>query len=112
MATDIDRLHSVVSGDIRHRGCGKTFARCHEAAGMIALGHKRIFCRTSTKRDTDYILPMLHDVLKEHGMRLERGTREDEYRVGEAVIRFIPGYRFEKATRGCEGVIVPMEHWA
>ncbi len=35
--TDIDKLHAVVDGRVDYIGCGKTFAKCHELAGVIEL---------------------------------------------------------------------------
>lgn len=111
MSTDIERLHKVVDGKEQGRGCGKTFARCHEVAGLVELGHKYIFCITTNHKDWQYIEPMLSDVLQEYGIKLTRVRKPDEYRANESIIRLIPKRDQEQRTRGQEGVLVPMGHW-
>lgn len=40
---DIDRLHKVFNGEIRHRGCGVTTAVCYQAIGYAQVEDKDIF---------------------------------------------------------------------
>lgn len=107
MTTDIDRLHRVVEGKVDHRGCGKTFARCHEVAGYVELGHRNIFCLVSSIRDREYIVPMLAGVLYDHNLLLGASSPRDVFTAGNSVIRFITE---ERDTRGYEGIMVLMRH--
>ena len=88
MSTDIDRLHAVVSGKMAGRGCGKTFAKCHEIIGHIDLGETRVTAVVSLSRDVDHILPMLDRVSREAGYQLKRVGQMD-INIGDSKVRFI-----------------------
>jgi len=90
MKTDINRLHEVVEGSRAGRGCGKTFARCHEIAGIIELGKfKKIVCTTTYLDELLNLLPMIEQVFKEHGLpRLIRKTQA-RHKCGDVFIDFL-----------------------
>lgn len=115
MTTNLDRLHKVVTKEITGRGCGKTFARCHEVAGFIELGHRTIFCMTSLNRDFLYIKPMIEEVLNEHGIRINKISTQPFkiYTNVGATIFFIPENLLEQKTRGYRDIVqVDMRHWS
>lgn len=89
MITDIDRLHNVVDGNKLGRGVGKTFAKCHEIAGLIDLGFKEIFCIIKCYRDTHHILPMLSDVLYEYKMPNLIKVYNLKFDIGDVRIHFV-----------------------
>jgi len=110
--TDIERLHKVVNKELQGRGVGKTFAKCHDVAGLIQTTDvKYIFCMISLKRDMDYILPMLERVLEEHGLTFYHKLRT-ELVVNGVTIKFIREDDFDQRTRGYDNyAIVRMRHW-
>lgn len=68
MITDIDRLHKVVTGELTGRGCGKTFASCHELFGVLMTSKENVIvCYINHWKDLDYILPMFRKILDEYG---------------------------------------------
>lgn len=114
MSTDLERLHKVVSGERTSRGCGKTFARCHEIAGAILLGgYNNIIVAISYERDIDYIMPMLIGVLDEYGISHEPLSRT-RMKCGPKIISFmahLDGGENDTRMRGVEANYVPMRHW-
>lgn len=103
--TDIDALHKVIEkrevGDSLSRGCGKTFARCHELAGVIEVGDfKVIVVAISLYRDLQYILPMIKEVFAEHGLEWEYRPQHYEILCNDKHIYFIPHDALRHRTRG------------
>lgn len=84
--TDINRLHGVVEGSLG----GKTFALCHEIAGIIELGKfRKIVCTATYLDELLNLLPMLEQVLEEHELpKLIRKTQA-RHRCGDIYIDFI-----------------------
>lgn len=78
MITDIELLHKVVSGQVHGRGIGKTFAQCHNVAGAIELGFDNVFMVITNYRDIMYIIPMLRDVLTDHGIKIDALNYKDK----------------------------------
>lgn len=81
LSTDIDRLHRVVATLPAGlgRGCGKTFARCHELCGTLEVGRLDAVAGLLRRRaHLDFILPMLDQVLDEHRISyvMENGKRK------------------------------------
>jgi len=109
MTTDLEHLHKVVRGEVGGRRCGKTYARCHELAGVIELGNKHIFCGISAELDLGYLLPMISTVFDEHGLKISR-VAKDTIKAGEATIKFITPERLDRAGRGVDAVYVAMAH--
>ena len=73
MNTDIERLHDVVTYKVSGRGCGKTYAACHELAGVLEVGKSnKIICIIKYSRDLKWLLPMISDVLKEYRLSIEK----------------------------------------
>jgi hypothetical protein len=110
MITDIDRLHKVIDGKAHGRGCGKTFAKCHEVAGLIELGYKYVFCMITHQQDQLYLDKMLTDVFNDHGLEIKRVSM-GEYYVNDSLVRLIPENDYDMKTRGCEGAMVKMRHF-
>lgn len=110
--TDLDRLHKVTTKEATYRGAGKTYAKCHEVAGLLEVTEVRyILCMITLQRDIDYILPMLRDVLLEHDIAIT-GRINHTIRIGEREIRFIPESDFDYRTRGMTNcAVVRMRHW-
>ena len=107
---DLDRLHYVVQHRPAGRKAGRTFARCCELAGHVALGVPAIVCQTTLQRDVDYLVPMIKRVFDEMGLPLER-VAHDRLKSEESQIMFVPEYRFDDYCRAREFVHVPMRHW-
>ena len=69
--TDLNRLHDVVSGKINGRRSGRTYAACHELAGIIeASTHddKMVWLLPYHHRIL-YVVPMIKRVLSEHNIK-------------------------------------------
>lgn len=76
MKTDIDRLHKVALGEVKGRGCGKTFLKCHELAGLVETGFEGTMALVVPyMRYFKHIYPMMVEVFKEHSIKL-RVTRQ------------------------------------
>lgn len=75
MKTDINRLHSVVLGQLVGRGVGKTTAKIHELAGVIELGDSQvIFCVMTVRSDRFYLRRMIDLIFREHKLKLTKRT--------------------------------------
>ena len=111
MSTDIDRLHDVIDGRTSGRGVGKTFAKCHDVAGLIELGLSTVFCVITNYRDIGYILPMLDEVLTEHNMKIEKKQQHHIFLNNKIRITFVSENDVGRRLRGLEGGIVWMRHW-
>lgn len=72
MSTDLDRLHAVVSGELRGRQVGKTWAHCHDLVSAIELGEPEVRAVVATLRDVNHVLPMLVGVLQERGHHVKQ----------------------------------------
>lgn len=76
MATDLNRLHEVItkreSQEILPRGCGKTFAKAHEVLGLILTGHENITVILSRMSDRDYCQKMLSEIFREYGVLFKK----------------------------------------
>lgn len=84
MVTDFERLHKVVTGELIGRGCGKTFASCHELLNTLFLDNvKDIVCIIKTRRDLTYIFPMFMDIARESEISklIERKFGEKNFRT-------------------------------
>jgi len=113
MKTDIDRLHAVIEGKITGRGVGRTYAKCHEIAGILEVTDVQdIYLIVTHMSDRYYILPMLISVLDEHFISKAPYRSTDQYITvyPNRKIWFISEYNFDKRLRGCEGAIVYMRH--
>lgn len=110
MYTNIERLHAVIEGKISHHGCGKTFAKCHEVAAHVALGHKTVLLATTRSTDWRYIEPMLIEVFKDHGLELTKVHVPEGYKSGKTIIKFIPEATKDDALRGVEASLIFMGH--
>lgn len=68
MSTDINRLHDVALGKLKHRGCGKTTLDCHILVGIMEVTEgDSIICLVKNMRILQCtILPVLFKVLEEH----------------------------------------------
>jgi len=117
MHTDLERLQAVKEGRLTGRGCGKTFARCHDVAGAIELGFKHIYCVVTHHRDISYILPMLMNVLEDHAIpcqdiNLNHGRGLLFLNSIDVTIHFIRRDLPEDYMRGIDRSFkVPMGHW-
>ncbi len=109
MEYSVDRIHDVLEGRICGRGCGKTFARLHQVAGFIELGERLIVVQISLYEDIRYLLPMFEKVLFQHGLKIDR-KKNNEVRVGDSLVRFIPEFDFTRRTSGLEFVQVDARH--
>ena len=106
MKTDIDRLHKVISGEIYGRGCGKTFARCHELAGIIETSNiSLIICIMTKWNDIFYLKPMIKEVFLEHNLKITAENRFDFMCNGKK-IKFIVEQDFYDRTRGIDAYIL------
>ena len=107
MKTNIRKLHEVLEfrskvGSFRlPRRCGKTLLLCHELVGAIEVGDfKTIVVGIVNNNRLESLIPMLTDVLKEHGMEYDIKQKKEllcnnkvirfieEQRLGETIIRF------------------------
>jgi len=94
MKTDIDRLHAFVEGKTpRTIGSGKTFASCHEAAGILSTCNpdEYIVWMIPHMQWMEHILNMLHQILTEYDVKIvkiTKGTKEVFLTNGR--ILFIP----------------------
>jgi len=102
MKTNINRLHDVVAGQKSGRGAGKTYASCHELAGIIETNKdiKNIFWKAPYGYWFDHIKPMLHDVLIEHELNIEVIDKHN-WKCNGVTIKFIFGneHYIEQKTR-------------
>lgn len=93
MITDIERLHRVVDQReqnkwSRERCTGKSFAKCHDVAGMVELELFNVIVVIMTNYDdVDYIFPMLWDVFQDHQLE---STKVDRYtlKCNDTLIKF------------------------
>ena len=91
--TDIDRLHSVVLGERYGRGVGRTFAACHNLAGILEMCDNGATIAWIIPRMSwmHHIKPMLETVLVEHGLLdLCKWTAPNVLQCETKRVRFIP----------------------
>lgn len=82
MKTDVDRLRAVVEGRLHGRGCGKTFAACHNLAGLLltVTPGNVIIWRLPEFFWLSHIKPTLAQVLEEYAI-LKQVTWKNETRM-------------------------------
>lgn len=70
MVTDLERLHDTIKSWPNHRRQGRTFAACHNLAGLFeTLPPGSTVAWLLPKYDwTRHIIPMLDEVFTEHGL--------------------------------------------
>lgn len=100
MRLDLDRLHKVVTGEITHRGCGKTVAHCVDVAGLIDLGEKDIWLRVEKMMDVPHVLQTLRQVFAALGLPEVRTASTYYYVCGETTMRFVSLDSLEHRTAG------------
>ena len=112
MTTNIERLHDVVEGKVAHRGCGKTYAKCHEVAGLVEVGNTHIICIISVHHDLGYILPMMFEVLDEHEIQwVYDQTARRLVLNNDSVVRFFTEKEYPIRSKGLgEHCSVLMRH--
>lgn len=112
MGTDIERLHKVISGELTGRGCGKTFARCHELAGQVKVGEfGDIVVGITQYHDLSYLHPMIRQVFEEHDLKIE-GWQRDKFICNGKRIRFlVEDSEWDYKTRGLTFHYQPMGHY-
>lgn len=101
MNTDIDRLHNVVDGTLKGQQVGKTFAKCHEVAGLVELGFTDIYCIVREYKDIEYIMLMVYGVFLDHDLDTTFFQLSTQlYSTAEINIRFIPESKLY-TTKAC-----------
>jgi len=109
--TDIDRLHDVIEGRRRGRGAGKTFAKCYDVLGWVQVGESYIYCMVTRYNDLTYILPILEQILEEHGFRIAKFNGvQNELSIVNSKIKFVVEEDWEHRMRGLRGAQVLMRH--
>ena len=52
MKIDVDRLHAVINGEVKQKGCGHTIAKLEQLIGFIEVKAVRvIFCKCMTHQE-------------------------------------------------------------
>lgn len=96
--TDIDRLRQVVQSENNPRGAGKTFAHCHELAGVLSVTKDSVvLCRIETMERLWHIKPMMKQVFVEYGIEFNRfcGYGMMEYNVPDSGRKIVLFARFD-----------------
>ena len=99
IGTDIDRLHSVVQDEYHGRGSGRTFAACHNLAGILETCKEGATIAWIIPRMSwlYHIKPMLEGVLREHELLdLCEWPVQNELTCGTKRVRFIPRSMLER----------------
>jgi len=78
MSTDIQRLHDVALGIRTGRGAGHTTLDCHSVAGELELGAKLIVITLPSKSHFRHVVPMLKNILEEHGFVIVTNASSDD----------------------------------
>jgi hypothetical protein len=107
--TDIDRLHKVVElGSWNFRRNGRTFAACHNAAGLLATTPpgSTIVWVLPKMQWIEHIGPMLQQVLVKHLIRPRRIFRHKIEFEDDRVLYFISVDRLEEWMMGRNPYIV------
>lgn len=97
---DVNRLHSVIPGKLKGRGCGKTFASVVELASCITLGHELILCRIKRQRDLNYIFDIIMQVFHEFEIKIDSFERKSILNIGNTRVVLIPEDVWDERTRG------------
>jgi hypothetical protein len=95
--TNLDRLHTVVEISRRvppwamARGWGRTFAACHNLAGIIETCEPISLIVWPLYRHNwlDHIRPMVSDVLAEHGIKFTWLHRDEMFCEPHIRVRFV-----------------------
>lgn len=108
MGTDIDRLHKVVLGELRGRGCGKTVALCHCIAGAIESGETEVDVVVPQHRWMGDTKSVLWDILDEHELdpRSTWSPRVWRTRYGAKINFLVSG---ERELLGRQGLFINMD---
>lgn len=113
MKTDLDRLHAVFDGTLTGRGCGLTFLQCHEVAGAVEVGHKRIVIAISFGQEVYHVESMLRKVFVDHELPL-LNINKFHFICGDAHIKFFimsnPFHVADMEQRYSEFYYVSMGH--
>jgi len=107
--TNIDKLHDVIDGKTGARHCGKTYARCHQAAGYVETGMERIYFFVSTPNHISNAMLLLHGVFLEHELEFKVIQHNKLIQSGDCLIRFLVhnDTNFNmKMLEGSTGVII------
>lgn len=77
MKTDVDALHKVINGEVKGRGRGHTFARCHILAGNVELSNvSHIVFPVESYVDLKFLIPMIKEVFVDHEIEFEQIKRD------------------------------------
>lgn len=109
MTTDIDRLHDVIDGKLVYRGCGKTYAQCHQIVGFVDLDELYVTCAVDYVHDLYHIWPMLQEVAEEAGHQFEH-IGPNAVRIGSTDVRAVStkGPDWGRQLRGRSGPLIHM----
>ncbi len=115
MATDLNRLHQVVTGQAAHRRCGITYAHCHEVAAAVCLGHQNVFLVAEVLRDVQAALCDLSGVLREYELELRYQSRDvlgiyDWNGTKISTLRLCSRQNFYYVSRGINNAAVVFFH--
>ena len=72
MKTDVKRLQEFWKNNPRDRGCGKTFATCHQLASCVLLNQAKIICYIPKFDWMHHITQMLFEVFEDHNLPLKK----------------------------------------
>jgi hypothetical protein len=88
--TDLDRLHAVVEGKLTGRRVGRTYAACHNLAGILETceAGSKIVWFIPRMAWLFHIRPMVTRVLEEHGLPI-RWWYPNRLQVGFCVVTFM-----------------------
>lgn len=83
-----------MEGRLTGRRAGHTFAACHEVAGIVGVNPAAMIFWFLPRYDwVDHIVPMLDEVLKEHGLQIT-GRKMDTYYISTPGHRALAFVRF------------------
>ncbi len=110
--TDYNRLWYIVENNIsgHTRRIGKTFAKCHELASCIGLGHDNIVCIISVYRDVDYLMRMISSIFREQNIFLTRNGN-NKFTANNSNIIFITEDDYHKRPQFYEYTLIYMRHY-
>jgi len=107
MKTNVSKLHELlklrnkVDSLYLPRRCGKTLLLCHELVGAIEVGDfKTVVVGIYSNSNLEFLLPMLFDVLKEHGMNYAYVKQHNKLLCNDKVVRFIEERKVREETVG------------
>jgi hypothetical protein len=93
MTTDLDRLHKVVTGELRGRGVGRTYASCQYLAGTLETCEPNSCIIWVVPRFSwmSHIRPMLDQVLREHDI-MYHWSDSITLVANQCRIKFVPSH--------------------